>query len=280
MENTESLIANFSPFLEFQGGLFARFQVHNSVCRKLSTAIDVCRNFLEPLWLEHPLIGLNRHRPSSAEPNAEDVVCFARALGLVRRARDRACRVRGRESNAASRRPDRRGGSRPATTTSVAAEARHRRPFRMRRRDPASKYLIEDRIPGPLSLRCAIGPVGGRHSRGSRATAEPAGGELAGHFIPRFDADNRSIGGNLTLAWPYTDAKTPVAFRVMRETFIRAGQSIDGVGHVIRRTSAHTYLAAQIDFDSLSHPALAGFNRASFIQATCTPKPDFPSASR
>ena len=106
------------------------------------------------------------------------------------------------------------------------------------------------------------------------------GGELAGHFIPRFDADNRSIGGNLTLAWPYTDAKTPVAFRVMRETFIRAGQSIDGVGHVIRRTSAHTYLAAQIDFDSLSHPALAGFNRASFIQATCTPKPDFPSASR
>ena len=184
MENTESLIANFSPFLEFQGGLFARFQVHNSVCRKLSTAIDVCRNFLEPLWLEHPLIGLNRHRPSSAEPNAEDVVCFARALGLVRRARDRACRVRGRESNAASRRPDRRGGSRPATTTSVAAEARHRRPFRMRRRDPASKYLIEDRIPGPLSLRCAIGPVGGRHSRGSRATAEPAGRRVGRPFYP------------------------------------------------------------------------------------------------
>lgn len=104
----------------------------------------------------------------------------------------------------------------------------------------------------------------------------PSGG-LAGGFVPRFDADNRLIGGQLTLAWPFTAANTPVVFRVMRQTFIRAGQSIDGVGQVIRRTSTHAYLAAQINFDSHSHPALADFERAAFIQATCVPAPDFPA---
>lgn len=106
------------------------------------------------------------------------------------------------------------------------------------------------------------------------------GGVLAGRFIPRFDADNQLIGRNLSLSWPFTVAKSPVAFRVMRETFIRAGQSIDGVGHVIRQTSSHTYLAAQLQFDEHSHPALSEVRRASFIEATCIPAPDFPSASR
>lgn len=102
-------------------------------------------------------------------------------------------------------------------------------------------------------------------------------GRLAGRFSPRFDTDNRLVGGHMVVTWPHAKSDPLVAFRVMRETFIRAGQSIDGVGKVIRRTSAHTYLSAQITFDANSHAALTGFKRAAFVNATCTPAPDFPA---
>ena len=63
----------------------------------------------------------------------------------------------------------------------------------------------------------------------------------------------------------------------MRETFVRAGQTINGVGQVIRRTSKHTYLSARIWLDPDSSSTIAGFRRAAFVNATCYPEVDLPT---
>lgn len=104
-----------------------------------------------------------------------------------------------------------------------------------------------------------------------------SGGDIAGRLTPDFDTSGELIGGSLVVSWPHVRDGAPAQFQVMRETFVRAGQTINGVGQVIRRTSKHTYLSARVWLDPDGHPAASGFRRAAFINATCFPEIDLPT---
>ena len=103
------------------------------------------------------------------------------------------------------------------------------------------------------------------------------GGKIAGRLAPKFNTDGRLIGGMLVVTWPHVRDNAPTEFNLMRETFVRAGQTINGVGQVIRRTSDHTYLSARVWLDPKSNPAVVGFRRAAFLNATCFPEIDLPT---
>ncbi len=102
------------------------------------------------------------------------------------------------------------------------------------------------------------------------------GGDISGRLTPKFDTSGALTGGRMVVAWPHVRDNAPAEFQMMRETFVRAGQTINGVGQVIRRTSKHTYLSAKIWLDPDSHPAAGGFRRAAFVTATCFPEIDLP----
>lgn len=104
-----------------------------------------------------------------------------------------------------------------------------------------------------------------------------SGGKFAGWMTPKFDTAGSLIGGRLVVSWPHVRDGAPAEFQVMRETFVRAGQTINGVGQVIRRTSKHTYLSARVWLDPGSNPAIRGFRRAAFVNATCFPEIDLPA---
>lgn len=103
------------------------------------------------------------------------------------------------------------------------------------------------------------------------------GGQFDGTLVPRFDTAGKLIGGRMVVSWPHVRDGAAADFQMMRETFIRAGHTVNGVGQVVRRTSKHTYLSARIWLDPGSSPAAAGFRRAAFVNATCFPEIDLPS---
>lgn len=105
-----------------------------------------------------------------------------------------------------------------------------------------------------------------------------ASGQFDGELTPRFDTAGKLIGGRMVVSWPHVRDGVPAEFQMMRETFIRAGHTVNGVGQVIRRTSKHTYLSARVWLDPRSNPATAGFRRAAFVNVTCFPEIDLPSA--
>jgi len=102
------------------------------------------------------------------------------------------------------------------------------------------------------------------------------GGKFNGRLAPIFNNDGNLTGGQLVVSWPHVREDAPAEFHVMRETFVRAGHTVNGVGQVIRRTSRHTYLSAKIWLDPRSSPAAVGFRRAAFVNATCFPEVDLP----
>lgn len=104
------------------------------------------------------------------------------------------------------------------------------------------------------------------------------GGDFSGRLTPNFDNRGALTGGRMVVAWPNVRDNAPAEFQMMRETFVRAGQTINGVGQVIRRTSKHTYLSAKIWLDPNSVPTASGFRRATFVTATCFPEIDLPPA--
>jgi len=100
--------------------------------------------------------------------------------------------------------------------------------------------------------------------------------EITGRLSPHYDHDGRFTGGRLLVNWPYANAGQPVELAMMRETFIRSGPRINGVGKILHRTTKHTYLAGSLSFDPASHASLSSFYRVSFIAATCYPAHDLP----
>jgi hypothetical protein len=104
-----------------------------------------------------------------------------------------------------------------------------------------------------------------------------AGGNITGRVTPKFDTAGDLIGGRMVVSWPHVRDDAQADFQVMRETFVRAGHTVNGVGQVIRRTSKHTYLSARIWLDPRSSPAIASFRRAAFVNATCFPEIDLPA---
>ena len=94
---------------------------------------------------------------------------------------------------------------------------------------------------------------------------------LSGKFEGNFDGKGRFTGGRMKVAWPYANLGRPVELALMRETFIRVGHKVNGVGKVLRRTSNHTYVAGRLYFDPVSYPTLKSLYRISFISATCFP---------
>ncbi len=105
------------------------------------------------------------------------------------------------------------------------------------------------------------------------------GGQITGRLEPQFNTAGGLTGGLLLVSWPHARDDAPAEFRVMRETFVLAGQTINGVGQVIRHTSKHTYLSARVWLDPGSSPAIAGFRRAAFVNATCFPEIDLPASA-
>ena len=103
------------------------------------------------------------------------------------------------------------------------------------------------------------------------------GGNISGRLTPKFDTAGDLIGGRMVVSWPHVRDGAQTEFQVMRETFVRAGHTVNGVGQVIRRTSKHTYLSARIWLDPRNSPAIAGFQRAAFVNATCFPEIDLPA---
>lgn len=99
---------------------------------------------------------------------------------------------------------------------------------------------------------------------------------LSGELFPHYNHDGAFTGGQMLLDWPFADANRPVELALVRETFIRSGYRVNGVGKIIHRTSKHTYLAGRLWFDPASHPTLASFYRISFVSATCYPAVDLP----
>ena len=104
--------------------------------------------------------------------------------------------------------------------------------------------------------------------------------ELTGTLAPHYDHDGRFTGGRLLVNWPYANGSQPVELAMMRETFIRSGPRINGVGKILHRTTKHTYLAGSLSFDPASHASLSSFYRVSFIAATCYPAYDLPALTR
>ena len=138
---------------------------------------------------------------------------------------------------------------------------------------------IESKIESPAEFRFDVDShyrVNGRLI-GVGAPLNIAGGGFSGHLTPNFDNRGALTGGRMIVAWPNVRDNAPTEFQVMRETFVRAGQSINGVGQVIRRTSKHTYLSAKIWLDPVTVPIASGFRRATFVTATCFPEIDLPS---
>ena len=88
--------------------------------------------------------------------------------------------------------------------------------------------------------------------------------------------DSRFTGGRMKVAWPYANLGRPVELALMRETFIRVGHKVNGVGKVLRRTNNHTYVAGRLYFDPVSYPTLKSLYRISFISATCFPENGLP----
>ncbi len=138
--------------------------------------------------------------------------------------------------------------------------------------------LTESQIRFWFGVDAAMG-VAGRLAAVGAPLSLP-GADLKGRISPDYDRDGNLIGGRVVLDWPYARGGEPVALSLVRETFIRAGQGVNGVGQVIRRTSKHTYLAGKLSFDPASHPRLAQVRRAAFVTATCTPGPDLPPPAR
>jgi hypothetical protein len=102
---------------------------------------------------------------------------------------------------------------------------------------------------------------------------------ITGSLTPHYDTDGRLIGGRMLLRWPYTAGEEPIVMSIMRDTFIRAGIPVNGVGKILRRTSKHTYIVGSMYFEPQSHPNLRSLYRLSFITATCYPKTDLPPVS-
>lgn len=102
---------------------------------------------------------------------------------------------------------------------------------------------------------------------------------ITGSLTPHYDNDGRLIGGRMLVRWPYTAGDEPIELTLMRETFIRAGIPVNGVGKILRRTSKHTYIVGSLRFEPESHPHLRSLYRLSFITATCYPKIDLPPVS-
>lgn len=99
---------------------------------------------------------------------------------------------------------------------------------------------------------------------------------LSGKLESDFDTNGRFTGGRMKVAWPFANLGRPVELALMRETFIRVGRKVNGVGKIRRRTSNHTYVAGRIYFDPASHPRLKSLYRISFISATCFPEHGLP----
>ena len=99
---------------------------------------------------------------------------------------------------------------------------------------------------------------------------------LSGKFEGSFDGKGRFTGGRMKVTWPYANLGRPVELALMRETFIRVGHKVNGVGKVLRRTSNHTYVAGRLYFDPVSYPTLKSLYRISFISATCFPESGLP----
>jgi len=138
---------------------------------------------------------------------------------------------------------------------------------------------IESKIESPVRFWFDVTDdysVSGRLERVGPPLSLP-GGQIAGRLAPKFNTDGRLIGGQVVVSWPHVRDGAPAEFQMMRETFIRAGQTVNGVGQVIRRTSSHTYLSARIWLDPRSNPAVDGFRRAAFVNATCFPEVDLPT---
>lgn len=137
---------------------------------------------------------------------------------------------------------------------------------------------IESEIESPAEFWFEVDShyqVNGRLT-GVGAPLNMAGGRFSGRMTPNFDSRGALTGGRMVVAWPNVRDNAPAEFQMMRETFIRAGQTINGVGQVIRRTSKHTYLSAKIWLDPSSVPTASGFRRATFVTATCFPEIDLP----
>lgn len=99
---------------------------------------------------------------------------------------------------------------------------------------------------------------------------------IHGRLDAKHDRAGQFTGGRMLLDWPYANDGQPVELGLMRETFIRVGQRVNGVAKIKRRTSDHTYVAGSVRFDPTSHPSLNRFNRISFITATCFPDGALP----
>jgi hypothetical protein len=96
-------------------------------------------------------------------------------------------------------------------------------------------------------------------------------GPLSGHMTLDYDGDGRLIGGTALVDWPHSRNGRAVELALARETFIRSGPQVNGVGTIIRRASKHTYMTGLLTLDPDAHPALAGMSRAIVLSATCLP---------
>jgi hypothetical protein len=99
---------------------------------------------------------------------------------------------------------------------------------------------------------------------------------ITGHLAPKHDSRGKFIGGSMTVDWPFAIDDRPVEAALMRETFIRVGQNINGIGNIRREASNHVYIAGSLWFDPESHSSLSSFYRVSFISATCAPETLLP----
>ena len=102
---------------------------------------------------------------------------------------------------------------------------------------------------------------------------------IEGRFAAQHNQAGQFTGGRMVLDWPYANDGRPVELGLMRETYIRVGERVNGIAKIRRRTSNHTYVAGSVWFDPTSHPSLNNFYRISFITATCMPEGALPSVA-